>query len=239
MNFKITVIKELFKNGKRILQEEGFSSLLKKSLFSYSVVDLRGNNLNGPIIACEVDNLTLKIITELEEFDELLTIISNGFGLSWYEMSIQQCRERLSRGAILFLALVGKETSHISWVGTTKRTHGEFYFSSPIDYEHEASIGGTMTFPKYRGKGIYTWVYSQIFQYLRDKGYSRAVFEVDKTNVAVQKAQVKLGSYVWGEMYDLRFLLFKFRWVKPKSRCTILLDSCVFFLHYNILKKYL
>jgi GNAT superfamily N-acetyltransferase len=237
MNFKITGIKELFKNGKQILQEEGFLSLLKKSLFSYSVVDLWENNLNGPIIVCEVDKLTLKIITELEEFDELLTIVSDGFGLSWYEMSIQQCRERLSKGAILFLALVGEEVASISWVGTTKISHGDFY-SSSIDYKYEASIGGDMTAPKHQRKGIYTWLHSQIFQYLREKRRSMALFEIHKDNVPPQKAQIKLGSYVWGEMYDLRLLLFNFRWVKPKSRCTILLDSCVF-SHYNILKKYL
>lgn len=204
----------LFKKGKRVLREEGFLSLLKRILFAYSAIDLWDNNLGGPIITCKVDNLRLKIITELEEFEELLF---DGFDLSWYEMNIQQCRERLSKSTMLFFALVGKETAHISWVGTTKRTHGDFY-SFPIDYEHEASIGGTMTAPKYRGKGIYTWVYSQIYKYLREEGYSRAVFEVHKANIAAQKAQAKLNSTIWGEGHCLRLLiLFNFRWIKPKS----------------------
>lgn len=130
-------------------------------------------------------------------------------------MSIQQCRERLSKGSILFLALVGREIAHISWVGTTKRTHDNFY-SSPIDYKHEASIGGTMTAPKHRGKGIYTWVYSQTFQYLIEKGYSRALFEIHKDNVVAHKAQAKLGSYVLGTGHRLRLLLlFNFKWLVP------------------------
>lgn len=214
MNVKRQGIKGLFKKGKRVLREEGFLSLFKRILFAYSTVDLWENNLDGHSIKCKVDNLRLKIITELEEFDELL---SDGFDLSWYEMSIQQCRARLSERAICFLALVGKEVSHVSWVGTTKRTHGDFY-SSPIDYKHEASIGGTMTAPKHQGEGIYTSVYSQIFRYLREKGYSRAVFEIHKDNIAAKKAQAKLNSTIWGEGHCLRLLtLFNFRWIKPKS----------------------
>ena len=214
-------IKGLFIKGKRVFYEEGFLSFIRRFLsfikwllFAYSIIDLWENNLDSQCSTCKVDNLRLKIITELEEFDELL---SDGFDLSWYEMSIQQCRERLSKGTILFLALVGKEVSHVSWVGTTKRTHGDFY-SFPIDYEHEAGIGGTMTNPKYRRKGIYTWVYSQIFQYLREKGYLRAIFEVHKDNISAQKAQAKLNSTIWGEGHYLRLLfLVNFRWIKLKS----------------------
>ena len=207
-------IKGLFNKGKRVFYEEDFLFLIKRSLFAYSTIDLWENNLDSHSVTCKVNNLRLKIITELEEFDELL---SDGFDLSWYEMSIQQCRERLSKGTILFLALVGKEVSHVSWVGTTKRTHGDFY-SFPIDYEHEAGIGGTMTNPKYRRKGIYTWVYSKIFQYLREKGYLRAVFEVHKDNISAQKAQAKLNSTIWGEGHYLRLLfLVNFRWIKLKS----------------------
>ena len=207
-------IKGLFNRGKGVFYEEGFLSLIKRSLFAYSTIDLWENNLDSHSITCKVDNLKLKIITELEEFDELL---SDGFDFSWYEMSIPQCRERLSKGAILFLALVGKEVSHVSWVGMTKRTHGGFY-SFPMDYEHEAGIGGTMTNPKYLRKGIYTWVYSQIFQYLREKGYLRAIFEVHKDNISAQKAQAKLNSTIWGEGHYLRLLfLVNFRWIKLKS----------------------
>ena len=223
INLKRQAIKGLFKKGKRVLNEEGLLILSKRILFAYSVVDLWENNLNGSIIACKVDNLTLKIITELEEFDEVL---SYGFDLSWYEMSIQQCRERLSKGSILFLTLVGREIAHISWVGTTKRTHDDFY-SSPIDYKHEASIGGTMTAPKHREKGIYTWVYSQMFQYLIEKGYSRALFEIHKDNVVAHKAQAKLGSYVLGTGHRLRLLLlFNFKWLVPIVESTHRMRGC-------------
>lgn len=204
-------IRGLFREGRRILQEEGFLTLCKCVLFSHSTVPLWENVLNGPIVACNVDNLALRIITCLEEFDELLT---EGLDLSWYEMSLQQCKERLGKEAILFCALLNRDVAHISWVGTTRKSHGDFY-CYPIDYGHEASVGGTMTSPKYRGKGIYTYTYSQIFQYLREKGYSKSVFEIDKDNIAVQKAQAKLGSKILGEGHHIRLLLLNFRWVRP------------------------
>ena len=77
-----------------------------------------------------------------------------------------------------------------------------------------------MTIPKYQGKGIYTYVYSQIFQYLRKKGVSRAVFEIHKDNLIAQKAQARLGSAIFGEGHHLRLLyLFNFKWIKPMSCC--------------------
>lgn len=186
--------------------------MLKRVLFSHSIVHLWENNLNGPSIPCKVDNLRLQIIGCPEELDQLL---ADGIDLSWYEMSIQQCKERLGKGAIQFCALVDGDVAHISWAGMTKRSHGDFY-SFHIDYRHEASVGGTMTAPRHKRKGIYTYVYSQIFQYLGEKGRARGVFETATDNIPVQRAQAKLGSTIRSQGHHLRLLLlFNFRWSRP------------------------
>lgn len=209
---KINSIRWLFSKGRQILHEEGFLTLLKRSWFSYSIIPLWENNLEGPVILYRGGNLALRIITCLEEFDRLL---SDGVDLSWYEMSVQQCKEKLSKGAILFCALIDRELAHISCADTTRESQGVYAF--PVDYRHEVCLGGAVTAPKYRRKGIYTCVYSQIYQYLREKGYSKALFGgMPKDNIAPQKAQAKLGSNIWGEGHHLRLLLlFNFRWVKP------------------------
>jgi len=216
--------------GKQILHEEGLLSFFKHAasfllylLFVYSVRDVYERRLDDsddmPIIPCKVDNVALRTITCLEEFDKLL---SEGLDLSWYEMSIQQCKERLGKGAILFCALVGKEVAYVSWAGTSKKTHGDFY-ASPIDYEYEASIGGTMTVPKQRGKGIHTWASSSIHQYLGEKGYSKALVEIHKNNIAARKAQDKLGSKGLFRVFSLRLLSrFNFMWVKPISKSSVM-----------------
>lgn len=212
MNFWINRIRTLFRRGKQILHEEGFLSLFKRLSFTYKTVYIYENTLHGPSIACKVTNLTLRIIGCPEDFDKLLAA---SFDFSSYEMSIQQCKERLSRGAIFFCAFVGKELAHGSWVGTGRRSHGDFY-TFPIDYGHKACIGGTMTTPKYRRRGINVYVYSEMFQYIREKGLSKAVLEVRKDNIAAQSSQAKLSSYVWGTGHRLSLLLlFNFRWLTP------------------------
>ena len=214
MNFEISRIRTLFRQGKQILHDEGFLSLFKRLLFSYETVYIYENALHGPIIACKVNNLTLRIIDCLEDFDKLL---ADGFDFSSYEMSIQQCKERLSRGAILFCVFVGKELAHGSWVGMSRRSHGDFY-TFPMDYGHTACIGGTMTTPKYRRKGINVYVYSEMFRYIREKGLSKAVLEVHKDNIVAQNSQAKLGTYVLGTGHRLRLLtLFHFRWLTPNQ----------------------
>ena len=212
MNFKINRIRELFRRGKQILHNECFLSLFKWLSFTYETVYIYENTLHGSSIACKVDNLRLRLITYPEELDQLL---AKGFNFSPYEMSIQQCKERLSRGAIFFCAFVGKELAHGSWIGMSRRSHGDFY-AFPMDYGHTACIGGTMTVPKYRRKGINVYVYSEIFRYIREKGLSKAVLEIHKDTIAAQSSQAKLGSYVWGTGHHLRLLLlFNFRWLTP------------------------
>ena len=213
---KINRAKTLFREGKLILHEEGFISLVKRLLYAHKIVYLYRNDLGSPSIGCNADNPTLIVVTCLEEFDKLLI---EGFDFSAYEMSIQQCKERISRRSVLFCVFVDNELAHGTWVSMDRQTHSEFYHF-PLNYEHEASLGGTMTIPKYQGKGIYTYVYSQIFQYLRKKGVSRAVFEIHKDNLIAQKAQARLGSAIFSEGHHLRLLyLFNFKWIKPMSGC--------------------
>lgn len=207
--FEIGRIKRVFRRGGEILHEEGFLSLFKR-FFMHETYYLYENRLDGLTFPYKVANLMLRVITQPEEFDEVL---AEGFDFSSYElMSSQQCKERLARRAILFCAFVGKEIVHGSWVGVDKRCHEDFY-SFPMNYGCPACIGGTMTSPKYRRKGIYTYVHSEIFRYLREKGLSKAVLQIGKDNTAPQKAQSKLGSHIVGKGHSLKLLLlFNFRW---------------------------
>ena len=211
INFEANKIKDIVRRGKQILREEGFLPLLKR-LFTYKTVYIYENTLHGPSIACKVNNLALKIITCSEE---LVRLLSEGFDFSLYPMSIQQCKERLNRGAILFCAFISKELAHGSWVAMNRRAYRDFY-SFTINRRHTACIGGTITVPKYQRKGINVYVHSEIFRYLRKKGASKAMLEIHNDNIAAQNSQRKLGSYVWGEGHHLRlFYLLNFRWVTP------------------------
>ena len=200
-----------------IFKKEGFYALIKKIIYSFysynNNVVIWENNLKIKNIKCNIDQLSLIIIKNADIFKELL---SKEFDLSWYEMSIHRCMERLDRGAIMFLALVGKDIAHVSWIGFQKKTHNDFFFS-PINYDIEASVGGTMTNPKYRGKGIYTCVYNKIFLYIKNTGYSKAVLDANWNNIAVKRGQIKLGSIIRGKKRHLRLLWFHIKWVKKQN----------------------
>lgn len=218
--FEIKGIKTLFRRGKQILHEEGFPSLFKRlSSFVHCPYFIYENILCiYPNITCKVDNLVLKVITITEEIDRLL---AEGSNFSSYEISIQQCKERLGRGAIFFCAFVNNEIAHGSWIGMSRKAADDF-FHFPVDYRQTACIGGTMTIPKFRRKNINLYVHSKMYQYIRKKGLSKAVLEIHKDNIAARNSQAKLGSYIIGEGCQIRLLLslLNFRWIKLQSWVT-------------------
>ena len=67
---KINRAKTLFREGKLILHEEGFISLVKRLLYAHKIVYFYRNDLGSPSIGSNVDNLTLRVITCLEEFEK-------------------------------------------------------------------------------------------------------------------------------------------------------------------------
>lgn len=212
-------IRAFFWKGKLIFHQQGFLSYFKymaaffaRLLFVYGSCYIYENRLDGLSIAPKLDNLTLRLISISEEFQQLL---AEGFDFSSYP-DIQLCRKRLSRGAIAFFAFVGKELVHATWVATSRKAKGDFH-PYPVEYGHTACVGATMTTPKYRRKGINVYVHSEIFRYLREKGLSKAVIAINKDNIAAQNSQAKLGSNRWGNGYYIRLLYFpNFMWTKPK-----------------------
>lgn len=75
-----------------------------------------------------------------------------------------------------------------------------------LDFRSEVCLGSTNTYPKYRGLGIYTYVYSEIYKFLKEKGWSKARFSSRTDNTAVQKAQAKLASRIYARGRYLRLL---------------------------------
>lgn len=211
MKFEIPRISELCGAAKLILHGEGFLSLLKQLFFAYRVYCLYENTLDNSAITGKADDLTLKLISAPEELEQLL---DEGFTFSYYQMSIEQCKRRLDRGAILFGAFVGKELAHGSWVAIDRKACSDFY-PFPAHCESTAFIGGTMTVPKYRRQGINLYIHSEMFRYLREKGLSRALIAVDKSNTIAQDSQNRLGSNIYAKGYDLRLLILKLKWLNP------------------------
>jgi hypothetical protein len=175
-------------------------------LFSFSSYAIYENTLDGSPVRCQVDDLTLRVITCSEEIDHLSGEGFDVAGLSGYKGAV-------NKGLILFCAFVGEELVYASQVFMGRDLCCRLPYA--INYASTAWVTGDFTAPKHRRKGIHLYVQSKIFQYLRERGLRSAWSNQSKDNIAARNSAIKLGSHLYGEGYQLRLLFFlNFGWIK-------------------------
>ena len=212
----------LLRQGNDILREQGVISFVNRTFsflarpfFNYQVFYMYEevlDNTEATEFTPRTQTVSLRIISTPEDVDEL---IAEGFDFSHYR-DTNQLKKRLNMGAVLFCAFVQRELAHISLVAMSKNSQWDAGLAPfAVDYQSEAYVGATETNPKYRGVGICPYVYSKIYQFLKEKGRSKAKFTTNKGNVAFQRAQDKLGSRVSAEGRLLKILLWKSWKEKP------------------------
>lgn len=196
------------------IKRKGILLFFLELFIKYTVHFIYRNNFDGPIFPCKIKNTELKVVSCNEEFNSLL---NSGFDFSSFSSYQQDYEQRLEKGAILFCLLVGQKMAHVSWVGLEKNASRDFY-NFPSSVDSTAYIGGTITAPEYRRKGINLYIHSEIFQYLKKKGKSKALLAILRENIAARNSQIKLQSYIIEERHELRLLfLLNFRWVRIRA----------------------
>ena len=216
----VNKIVTLFKEGVTVLQMDGLAAIIKRIFFSlsrpffeYRVYYLYENNLdNKSDFAPRINNYTLKMITAPKEVDDL---IADGFNIESYYADIDALKERIEKRAILFSIFVDRDLAHTSWVALTDEAKEDIDpLRYAVNYRNEVCFGDSRTILKHQKLGIYTYVCSKTFQYLREKGITKARFAVRKNNTTSQKAHAKVGSVICGEMRYLK--LFRREFYKEK-----------------------
>ena len=202
----------LFRRGKEILQSEGLISFIKqafRSFFSYKTYYIYEKKLNETDefrFVPKTQNFALKIIYAPLEVDEL---IDEGFDFSSYS-NIENLKEGLSKGAILFCVFIKKELAHTSWVAMSTNTALYDHVFQRINYNKDAGyIGPCDTNPLYRGRGFYPHVLSQICNFLKRNEKTKALVNTSKSNLpsirGITKAEFKVCS-------EVRYLKLLFLW---------------------------
>lgn len=204
-------------NVRSMMREEGslvlfkhFLLFLKRSLpeFCFPIYE---STLDPPDIKCEVDNLTLRVITCPEEIDNLC-------GEGFCPTRLLNYKKVLSEGAILFCAFVGKELAHAIGVFTVRGGFKSHPFTFAMDDGHTVGMFAGFTAPKYRRNGIHVYTDCKMLQYLRDRneGILRVWSVIPKDNLPIRYGLLKAGYYLWGKGYILKLRsLFTIEWVKP------------------------
>lgn len=202
----------VFKKIIRIVRREGLIGLIKRTFRPSYIYE---NNLDGPKINNpKVKNFVLKIVSTEEQIDELIAV---GFDFSFYfHNNLRPVKGYISKGLALFCIFIKRELACMSWV--VMSDEGRWYHPLPMDYQNEAWIGDGVTNPKYRGLGLYSYLLSKIYEFLKEKGKSRARHITRKNNIASQKAQAKSGSKICGEGIYLKLVLWEIWRVYNRSK---------------------
>ena len=146
----------------------------------------------------------LKIISNEQELNDLLY---DRFDLSPH---LDKTRERVKKGAIACLVFMGKELASMEWAAVNPQAKaGIDIYPCKVDFENkEAYAGGVWTNPEYRGKGLHTYVYYKIYDFLREQGVTSVVSIVEVNNSAALKAHDRFApeEEIISKAHYIRFL---------------------------------
>jgi hypothetical protein len=203
----------LLRRAKDIFQTEGLTPLLKRGfdfatapLYQYGDYYLYQHTLeerNEADFMPRIQDFTFRMVRTNEEADELAA--SPGYD---FRRRFVNARKSLDKGAIAFCVFVSGEIAHIGWVALSEEAKKTF---DPLPYKvdfsnGEASTGGTITVPKYRGKGLMAYGYFKRLQFLREQGVTASRNAVTVNNIASQKAHAKLGPKIYARARYLKLL---------------------------------
>lgn len=199
----------------RIIKEEGFGALLRyawRMLCSYSSYNILESTLNAPGVTGKPGDLTVKKITTIEEVEQLV----GGFEDAGFDFP--RDREIVGKGATLFCTFTGGELAHITQVFDGRETHKLYPFNFAMPCGETIGMAA-FTAEKYRRQGIHLYTRIRALHHLKDSGATKAWDVQDKNNIAARDSLFKIGYYLWGNGYQLRFLsLIIIEWVKPVSK---------------------
>ena len=134
----------------------------------------------------DIDGLEVMV---LESVDDMRSLASRGFEVPEFHPSLG--KEWLRRGGVAFCAYVNRELAHVAWVAMAPGARGCCDgLPYHVDFAHgEANWGGSYTWRRFRGRGIYSYVCGIRLNYLREKGFHSCRDAVQVGNTASMRGQ--------------------------------------------------
>jgi GNAT superfamily N-acetyltransferase len=139
-------------------------------------------------------------------------------GYEDFRLPIGASRRRLESGAVAFCAHVDRVLAHVAWVALdadAKRSFDTLPYS--VDFANgEGCSGGSWTFPRYRGWGIYRYVMGCRLAYLQSRGCTVCRNATLADNVAGLRGQEVFPHRVVSRA-RVRILFGRMRWTEYPS----------------------
>ncbi len=212
----ISSIRQLTNRAKTISRREGRLALLRQGLLfarqavaSYSVGNIFQSDLDPPEMECHIKDLTVNMISTLEELAPLEKdpSVGNGFDMP-------RNRQLIEMGSVLFCTFAGGELAHVTQVLIGEEAHHSYPFSFAMPPGDTVGLAG-YTAPRYRRQGIHLYTRVRALRYLKKQGLRHAWDVQNKDNAAARRAVLKLGYYLRGEGCRLRALSrFTLEWTR-------------------------
>lgn len=215
----------LWSRALSVLRRQGPASFLKQTMLylltnglTRKSIYLYENDFSHiPEFLPRAENCELRVIYKPSEVDDLLAKSYDFASYRKFYRDMPELKATLAKGAILFAAFVDRQLAHTTWVALTESAKQDID-SVPykVDFEAgEVCSGDSETNPKFRRLGLYPYVYSNIFTFLKREGHPLDRFAIEKNNTASNHTLEKFGSRIYAEGRLIRFLLWSFWREKP------------------------
>jgi hypothetical protein len=155
-----------------------------------------------------IRNICFIIVRTKQQFDDL---IMAGYDLSDYD---SETWSLLEKGVLAGLLFIEKDLASVEWIAQNPQANSAInIYPLKIDFSlREAYAAGVWTNPKYRRKGLHTYVYYKIYDFLRESGKTRVLSIVASDNIPANRAHFKFAPderiyararYI--QLFNLRF----------------------------------
>lgn len=207
----------------RLLREESASELLRMGvaramewcrrlastrewyIYRYEVPDV-GNIIPTP----RLDGVEIKFVECDADADRLVKE-----GYEDPRVVLRHADRRIRAGAVGCLAYVDKEFASAGWIGFSpdaKRTLDALPYS--VDFgTGEACTGSSWTERRFRGRGLYAYVFGHELQYIREHGRTICRNSISVGNLASQLGQSRYGAQLCAVGRTTRVLWWR-RWTE-------------------------
>jgi hypothetical protein len=161
----------------------------------------------------QIPNFSLKIITDIEEAEELER---KGFNIT---AQAYELRHNLKNGAVAFCLFHGARLMHIGWIAMNAQAKDSITnVPYEVDFSNMACIEVAITMPEYKGKnaskyfqsykGFLPYSYFKRAQYLTKRGIFTARTAVDESSKAPRWAVERYNARVISKVHRTRILGF-------------------------------
>lgn len=227
---KLRRISSEFHKYSQIFSEEGYPSIVwaikdfsfkvRKALFSiekFYVYEMKlDNKIEIPVLNAKIDGLNVRPIflpISLEEYEYLGKSNAN------FEKIESACeyRKSLKDGTIVFLTYKGQTL--MNRTGMTLYKNGAYSNCCPDELGREGAVfaGFSETTKKARMMGIYSFVHSHIYRYLKEMGFKKVILLESEEQPGPIKVQDRLGAKIIRSVHCVRFFILFNYWLIHKD----------------------